>query len=859
MVDLLADVRYSLRTLRKAPVFTLVAVLSLGLGIGANTAIFTLLDQVILRALPVQEPERLMLLSWKGSHYGSNWGSNSLSYPMYRDLRDRNQVFSGMLCRFATALSMSHGNQTDRVSAELVSGNYYDVLGVKAAAGRLLTPEDDRLPGAGTVAVLSHDFWQSRFSGDRSIVGQTVRLNGQPMTVVGVAQPGFHGVDLGFNPQVMVPVTMKKQMTPNWDDLEQRRTRWVQVFGRLKPGVDEAQAKASLQPIFKTIISQEVQEPAFRTASKYTKDQFLKASLDLLPGGQGRPQFRERFTRPLTVLMAIVGLVLLIACANVANLLLARATARQREMAVRLALGAKRSRLVTQLLTESLLLSLCGGAAGLALAYWLDWYLLSLLPQGGAPLPIHPTPDLRVFAFTFLISVLTGVVFGLVPALQGTRTKLAHTLKDQAGSVTGTGAMGFRKGLVIAQVALSLLLLIGAGLFIRSLQNLRSLDPGFRTSHLVSFAVDPALNGYSRPNTRTFLRNLQQTLEGLPGVQSVALSRVRLLDGDRSDSTVTVEGYQAKDGEDMNPWVNTVSPGYFATLNIPLVAGREFRPADERTMILEDIDWTRPDFEQQRERLEAQVKGSPKYALVNESFAKRYFGSAQAAVGRHFGFGGNPGTKIDVEIVGVAKDTAYRNLRDEIPRQVFTSYLQADRISGMNVYVRTVQEPEQVFRAIRAAVKNLDGSLPVFDLRSIEEQIDCSLLTERMIAMLSAAFGLVATLLATVGLYGVMAYTVARRSREIGIRMALGAFRGNVLWLVMKEVLLLVGVGLAIGLPAAWGLSQFVQSQLFGVPPTDPLTLAAATALLLGVAALAGFLPANRAAGIDPVHVLRYE
>jgi predicted permease len=415
-----------------------------------------------------------------------------------------------------------------------------------------------------------------------------------------------------------------------------------------------------------------------------------------------------------------------------------------------------------------------------------------------------------------------------------------------------------RKGLVVAQVTLSLLLLIGSGLFIRSLQNLRSLDPGFRPMRLISFAIDPMLNGYERPRARNFWTELHQVVAKLPGVENAALSRIRLLDGNRSDSSVTVEGYRAKDGEDMNPWVNTISPGYFATLGIPMVQGREFLPSDERSMILERIDWTAPGAREKIERAEAKVTGSPKYAVVNEKFARYYFGN-KSAVGQRFGWGSDPGTKTDIEIVGVVKDTMYSNLRDAIPRQVFTPYLQNDNPSGMNVYVRTKLESEQMFRSIRAAVKNLDGALPVYDMRTVEEQIDRSLLTERMIATLSAVFGLVATLLAMVGLYGVMAYTVARRTREIGIRIALGAFGKDVIWMVMREVLLMIVCGTLIGLPAALGLTRYVQAQLYGLTPADPFTLVTATAALITVAALAGYIPARRASRIDPIRALRYE
>lgn len=862
MRNLFADIRFALRTFAKVPVFTAVAIISLALGIGANTAIFTLMDQVLLRALPVDDPEQLVQIYARGSHYGSNWGSNSMSYPMYRDFRDQNQIFEGMICRFATASSLSHSGSTERVNAELVSGNYFPVLGIRAAAGRLVTPDDDKVPGAGAVVVLSHDYWQSRFSGKSEILGQTIRINNFPMTVIGIAQAGFHGVDLGYNPQIMVPVSMKRQMTPGFGALENRRTRWVQVFARLKAGVTPEQSKAALQPMYQAMIRDEVQQEAFRNATKYTRDQFLRSWIDVVPGAQGSPQFRERFSRPLTVLMCIVGFVLLIACANVANLLLARATARQKEIAVRLAMGARRSRIISQLLCESVMLSVAGGVAGMLLAIWLNSYLLSVMPQGGSPLPIHATPDLRVFAFTFAVSVLTGIIFGLVPALQSTKTDVASTLKDQAGSVTSTGSILFRKGLVVAQVTLSLLLLIGCGLFLRSLHNLKTLDPGFQTSRLLSFALNPVLSGYDPAKTRGFYKNLETRLAALPGVQSVGIGQVRVLDGNRSDSSISVEGYRAKDGEDMNPWVNSISPGYFATLGIPVLAGREFRLSDERPLVpqsvVETLDFNR-DIDRQRFReIEKQLGGPAKSAIVNERFAKYYFGSARDAVGRHFGFGGNPGTPTDIAIVGVVRDSMYSTLREQIPRQVFTPYIQGGA-GGMNVYVRTTLDTGQMARAIRAAVAEADRSLPVFDLRSMEEQVDRSLVTERMIAMLSLVFGLVATLLATVGLYGVMAYTVGRKTREIGIRMALGAFGKDVIWMVMREVLVLIGVGVVMGVTAALLLTRFIEGQLFGLTPNDPATLGVAAFLLVAVAALAGYIPAFRASRVDPLRALRYE
>jgi predicted permease len=768
MRTLARDLRYALRVLRRSPLFAGVAVLSLALGIGANAAIFTLIHQLILQRLPVRNPEQLVLLTARGKHYGSNNGSNALSYPMYQDFRDKNQVFSGMFARKGSTLSLTFEAKTELAAGELVSGNYFPVLGVGAAVGRVFTASDDLVQGANPVAVLSYRYWKTRFDGDSGIVGRKLTINGHAFTIVGVSEATFDGIAPGYSPQIRVPLTMNDVFSEQFQQLNDRRRRFVQVFGRLRPGVTREQAKASLQPLFHQIIGMEVRMSAFAKASNYSKSEFLRMWMDTLPASKGRSQLREQFSKPLLALMAIVALVLLIACSNLANLLIARASSRQKEIALRLALGAGRGRLIRQLLVESLLLAGVGGVAGVGLAMPIDRTLLSFLPVNTIPMTLSGSPDWTVLGFTALVSLLTGVLFGLAPAVQATRPELAPTLKDQASNVLGGTAVALRKGLVIAQVALSLLLLVGAGLFVQSLNNLKELKPGFEVNNLLTFQVEPTLNGAKPAQVRSYYRKLLDRLRSLPGATCASLAVMPLLDGNEWDQWVTIEGYTARADERPDPHMQFTSPGFFETLQIPIARGRDFTARDET--------------------------GAPKVGIVNAKFVKRYFGQSDP-IGRHIGMGNDPGTKTDIEIVGVVGDTKYEDMRTPVPEEVYLPYNQQPFSLGLNVYLRTRGNPGDMFTTVRQAVRQVDPNVPVYDMRTLNEQVDHSLVTERLMALLSAVFGGLATVLAAMGLYGVMAYAVARRTREIGIRMALGAQRSSVVWLVMREVLLLAARG----------------------------------------------------------------
>ena len=832
--NFLQDLRYGLRQLRRSPGITTVAVLSLALGIGANTAIFSLLNAVLLRDLPVQDPERLVLLGTarSGGSEEEFAATDLYSYSFYRELRQKNQVFSEVSALLSLTLGGMHGAvdsspSLEKMDVQLVSGTYFPMLGVTPVLGRAFTEAEDEPAGGHPVAVISYAWWRRRFGRDPSVAGRTVTLGSTVYTIIGVAPPEFFGTNVGQSPDLWIPLSMEKQVSPGWNGLDNKWFESLYILARLKPGVTLAQAQANVNLLARQIWH----EYAGPVLTREQQQKLERAFIKLTPASRGLSRLRFEFSLPLQILMAVVGLVLLIACANIANLLLARATTRQREIAVRMAIGAGRSRLIRQMLTESLLMALGGGALGVLFASWASHALLAMVSAGSEPLPLNVAPDARVLAFTFLVSLATAVLFGTAPALRTTRVHLSPALKDGRGAVSMAARGGLAKALIVSQVALSLVLLIGAGLFLRSLVKLAHVDTGFNAQNVLIFAIDPVDVGYKEDARLVNLyQQIEQRVGAQPGVKAASVSFFTFNQGEWSD-WVVVEGRRPNPENEQDVNHNVVGPDYFAAMGIPLLLGRVFDAHDTAT--------------------------SPKVAVINETMARQYF-PVGSPVGRRFGLGNDPKHSSDFEVVGVVKDAKYESLRERPWPAAYYPYTQRPGYY-YNLEVRYTGDPRAIIAEVRSAAAGVDRSLPVAYQNTLAQQVDRSLASQTLIARLSAFFGLLAVFLACIGIYGLMAYAVTRRTNEIGVRMALGAGRSKVLWMVLRESLTLVALGLAVGLPVALAAGRLVASILFGLSPADPLSLAGAALLLFAFALTASYLPALRASRVDPMVALRYE
>ena len=831
----MANLKVALRTLFKTPFVTAVAVLSLALGIGANAAIFSLFNQMLLRPLPVPEPHRLVNLAGSFPNPGSQSCSMAgncdvvFSYPMFRDLEKAQTVFTGIAAHRGFGANLSFRKQTLNARAIFVSGSYFPVLELKPALGRLFGSSDDLGVGASPLAVLAYSYWETRLASDATVIGQPIVINGQPFTIIGVAPKGFEGTTLGERPSVYVPISMRGALEPGFNGFDRRTWYWVYLFARLKPGVPMAQAKRGIDAIYRPIIN-DVEAKQQQGLSDKTMERFRAKVVGVSDGARGQSSLHEQVRTPLYLLIGITAIVLIIACANIANLLLARAANRSMEMAVRLSLGASRGQLLTQLLTESCVLAVLGGIVSLLVARWTLAGLGAMLPPdslGGVKFVVDPT----VVAFAAGLSILTGVLFGLFPALHATRADLVTTLRSNSGKHSSTrGAVQFRSSLVTAQIALSMALLIGAGLFVRSLLNVSRVNLGLSIENVVTFSVSPERNGYTREQSRQFFQRAEESLGAIPGVTGVTETMVGLLAGNSWGNDVEVDGWKSGPDIDSNSRFNEVGAGYFKTLGVSVLSGREFTPSD---------------------RL-----GSPKVAIVNEAFAKK-FKLGRDAVGKHMA---ESGAKInDIEIVGLVKDAKYNNVKDEIPPVYFRPWAQDSTTGFLNFYVRTAMEPRQIMRTIPAVIAQLDPNLPVEDLKTLPRQVQENVYLDRVISTLSASFAALATLLAAIGLYGVLAYTVAQRTREIGVRMALGADAGRVRTMVLRQVGRMTLIGGLVGIVGALALEKTARSLLYGLEGHDPLVVTASAVVLALVALGAGYLPARRASKIHPMQALRYE
>jgi predicted permease len=834
--EMFQDMRYGLRMLLKTPGFTLAAALSLALGIGANTAIFSLIDAVLLKSLPVREPGKLVFFG-KGEGAGAtdhfpdrSW--DLFSYPFYREMRRRNEVFSDM----GAILSMHwtvHGvvntngasGEMLRINVQPVSGSYFSTLGVNAGLGRVIADADDQIAGAHPVAVVSHAWWESQLGGDPTAVGKTVTIDKVGYAIIGVAPKEFFGTTVGQAPDLWIPLAMEAQLPPgHWNHREDPEWQSLHLIARLKNGVSAEQASAAMNLLFK----QSLQERAGAQASTERSQDIQRAYIELTPAGRGKSGLRGEFSFSLQILMAVVGVVLLIACANVANLLLARAAARQREFAVRMALGAGRTRLIRQSFTESVLLAGLGAAAGIFLAWRLSHLLVLMASTGSEPLPLDVTPNARILSFTLLASLLSALAFGTAPALRAARIEPNSSLKGGKGAAQAASRSRFGKGLVVAQVALSLLLLVGAGLFVRTLINLQNLPSGFDQQNVMLFYVDSTTTDHKGAQLAALLREVEEKVKATPGVQAASFSAYFFNQGAWTSGVFTRD-QNPPEGQSRIVSNKFVGQDYFTTMGIPLLQGRVFGPQD--------------------------TDKSQQVAVISETMARRFFLNS-SPLGRRFGRRAENSEQF--EIIGVVKDAKDMSLTEEWRPIAYYPYSQGSEPMS-NLVVRHSGAPEAVVAQVRQAIRQGAPNLPIDGVVSLSEHLGRSLAQQKLVARLAAFFGLLALSLACVGLYGVLSYAVARRTNEIGIRMALGAQRRDVLWLVLREALALVVAGVAIGLPASLAVTQMASTLLFGLKPNDPPTIAAATLLLLAVAALAGYLPARRATRVDPMAALREE
>jgi putative ABC transport system permease protein len=835
MQSLLQDVSYAIRQLRKSPGFALTAILTIALGIGANTAIFSLLDQALLRALPVRDPGSLVVLegtgkAWEGHSSISGGDSEAyFSYPMYKDLRDKNQAFDGLIAMFQTGIGVAWKQQSSLAQAELVSGNYFDVLGVGPAVGRVLTQADDGQKNGNPVAVLSFNYWKRQFGSDPGIVGQTISINGYPFQVVGVARPGFHSAIWGSPADMFVPMAMKPEACAGWDDLDNHKSRWMNIMGRLKPGESRARAEAVMAPLWHALRAEELKAIGHPTP-RFVDGFLTHSQMRVLPGATGFSYMRDDVETPLLAVMGMALLVMLMAAVNVASLVLVRAAGRVREFSMRYALGARQGRVVQQLVIEGLLLGAVGGGCALLVAPLASRVLVSLMSSGQGEAPFSTAIDMRILLFNFAVALGVSLFFSLAPVVRFWRPDLVGPMKQQSAASAG-GSFAFRRLTVGLQVGLSLLLLICSGLFVRTLENLRNVNVGFATDHLITFNIDPHLAGYKDEQIVPLHTRVVDTLRALPGVSNVGATNDPELADNGESGNISIQGYSAHEDEDMNAEQPSVTAGYFEALKIPLLAGRTFTDHDD--------------------------PAHPIAVVVNETLARRFFGSAQNAVGHMLAGGAGNHLKYDMQIVGVVHDYLHRNVRGQVKLTVFHAFRQNPGGAGMSYYIRTYSDPAVAESMVRRTMQQIDSRLVVDSLGTMHEQIDRNLTNERMIALLAMSFGALATLLAAIGLYGVLAYSTAQRTREIGIRMALGSDRAQVLRLILRDMLWLAGISIAVTIPLSMLLTRSLGSLLYGVTFADPVTYAGGTLLIAAVALIAASLPARRAASLEPMKALR--